>query len=348
MGVKLPGALNPGVGGGPPAALTDPDERAPAGRMVGRGALLAARPDLVPVWDAADAVFPVRVTQSWWARVSPADPHDPLARQLLPSPDELVPHDGDLDDPVGDRKMSPLPWVVHKHPDRVLLLLSKRCHAYCRYCFRRTHTPEDALDPSPEAWARALAYATSCGATEAILSGGDPLVVRDERLFETIDALKAGGLARVRLHTRAPIFLPSRVTDGLVAGLAARGPVWVVLHTNHPRELAPDVDVAIARLVDAGIPVLNQAVLLAGVNDDVEVLASLSEALLRRRVKPYYLHHTDPVTGNAAFRVSLERGLALYAALERRVSGMGLPRYVIDPPDGSGKVSVASFVAGLG
>jgi lysine 2,3-aminomutase len=309
--------------------------------MVGRPEILQQRPDLADVWAAAAGLFPVRVTDSWWARVSDkADPADPLARQVLPDPQELAPDPGDRDDPVGDQLRSPVPWVVHKHADRVLLLLTKRCHVYCRYCFRRTHDPGDAEDPTPEAWERALAWAASCGATEAILSGGDPLAVTDARLFEAMDRLLGAGFSRLRIHTRAPISYPRRVTARLVAGLRRRQPTWVVVHCNHPRELAPDVDEALARLVDAGVPVLNQTVLLRGINDDVDVLAELSEALLRRRVKPYYLHQTDPVTGNAAFRVAPERGLELVAQLERRVSGMAVPRYVIDPEDGSGKVRV--------
>lgn len=316
--------------------------------IVGRAEIVGVRPDLGAAWDAVAASFPVHVTRSFWSRIDPADPDDPLAKQVLPDPAELVPADGDLDDPVGDELRSPVPWVVHKHPDRVLLLLTKRCHIYCRYCFRRTHDPEDGEDPSPEAWERAMSYATGCGASEAILSGGDPLAVRDARVLDTIDRLRAGGVRRIRIHTRAPIALPDRITPALVAALAARPPVWVIVHCNHPRELSPEVDAALARLVDAGIPVLNQAVLLAGVNDDPAVLAALCEGLADRRVKPYYLHHTDPVTGNAAFRVSIERGLEIVAELRKRVSGIAFPRYIVDPPDGSGKLDVAEYSSRLG
>ncbi|MCB9666481.1 MAG: EF-P beta-lysylation protein EpmB, partial [Alphaproteobacteria bacterium] len=137
---------------------------------MGRPEVLAARPDLAGVWEAADAIFPVRVTRSWWDRIDPEDPDDPLARQVLPARDELVADPGDLDDPVGELARSPVPWVAPKHRDRVLLLLTKRCHLTCRYCFRRTHDPEEGEDPTPAAWERALAYAASCGAGEAILS----------------------------------------------------------------------------------------------------------------------------------------------------------------------------------
>ncbi|MCA9572983.1 MAG: KamA family radical SAM protein, partial [Myxococcales bacterium] len=322
----------------------DPPRDRP-GRMVGRREALVARPDLAGVWDAADALFPVRVTRSWWDRTDPSDPDDPLALQVLPDPSELVEAEGDLDDPVGELARSPVPWVVRKHADRVLLLVTKRCHLYCRYCFRRTHAPGDALDPSPEAWDAALAHAAASGATEAILSGGDPLAVRDEVLWDAIARLRAGTIRWVRVHTRAPITAPDRVTAAFARGLAERGPAWVVVHVNHARELAPDVDAALDRLRAAGLPVLAQTVLLRGVNDDADTLAALFEALVLRGIKPYYLHHPDAVTGNARFRVGPTEGLGLWEAVRTRVSGIALPRYVVDPPDGTGKVDVASWLA---
>lgn len=312
--------------------------------MVGRPEITDEIPELDRVWDAAHAAFPVKVTRSWWTRAS-RDPDGPLLRQVLPSADELQAHEGDLVDPVGEQARTPVPWVVRKHRDRVLLLLTKRCHLTCRYCFRRTHDPGDAEDPTPEAWTRALAYASSCGAREAILSGGDPLAVRDARLFGTIDALRAGTVSRIRIHTRAPITYPQRVTPALVDGLRARRPVWVVVHCNHPDELAPDVDEALARLVDAGLTVLNQAVLLRGVNDDADTLVALGEALVDRGIKPYYLHHPDAVPGAGAFRLGLEEGLAIHREVVARSSGLAVPRYVIDPPDGGGKIDVATWIA---
>jgi len=309
------------------------------GVAVEKREVLFERPDLAAVWAAADALFPVRVTRSFWGRMDPSDPADPLAVQVLPDPRELETHPDDLEDPVGDQAHSPLPWVVQKHPDRVLLLVTKRCPLYCRFCFRRTHHPAAAEDPTDAEWEAALRYAEHSGAREVILSGGDPLSVSDARLFATIDRLRAS-VPVIRIHTRAPVTHPRRITPRLVRGLRERGPLWLVVHANHPAELAGDVDRALEALVDAGIPVLNQSVLLRGVNDDVEVLVSLCEALVRRRVLPYYLHHPDRVSGNAHFRMSLEEGWALYRALRRRVSGVALPTYVIDPPDGSGKVPV--------
>jgi len=228
--------------------------------------------------------------------------------------------------------------VICKHRDRVLLLLTKRCHLYCRYCFRRNHEPGERQDPTPDELEAALAWCADSGARELILSGGDPLAVRDRVLFGILDRLRI--IPVIRVHTRAPITAPERVTPALVAGLRERGPVWVTVHANHPRELTGPALAALARLVDAGIPVLNQSVLLAGVNDDVETLTALSEALVSARVFPYYLHHPDHASGNAHFRVDPRRGLALHRALARRVSGIALPTYVVDLPDGSGKIPV--------
>ncbi len=312
---------------------------------MGRREILHARPDLAEDWRLADPLFPVRVTRSFWSRIDPEDPDDPLARQVLPDRAEARDPAG-LDDPVGDSARSPVPWVVHKYPDRVLLLLTKRCHLYCRYCFRRTFDPAEAEDPTPEALDRAVAYVRQAGVEEVILSGGDPLATRDATLVGVIDRLR-DAVPVIRIHSRAPITRPDRVTEALAGALGARQPVWMVVHANHPRELTPEVDRALARLRGAGVGVLNQSVLLRGVNDDVDTLAALGRALVRRGVRPYYLHHPDRVRGAGHFTISTERGLALYRALRERVSGLALPRYVLDPPDGQGKMDVEAWVAGV-
>lgn len=300
--------------------------------------MLAARPDLEPVYDAVDASFPVRVTRSFAARADLTDPLDPLALQVLPHPAEL---DGDgLDDPVGEKAHSPVPWLVRKYRDRALLLVTKRCHLYCRYCFRRTHAPGEQLDPSDDELEAALAHlADQPELREVILSGGDPLILPRHRLFAIVDRILEMGL-RVRIHTRAPISFPLSVDGALARGLAERS-VFVVVHCNHPRELAADVRDALERLVDAGVPVLDQSVLLAGVNDDVDVLVELFETLMRLRVRPYYLHHPDAVSGNAHFRVGRERAWAIWTDVRARLGGLALPRYVWDPPSGDGKREVA-------
>jgi lysine 2,3-aminomutase len=305
---------------------------------VGRPEALARWPWLREVdWAEIDARFPVRIPRGYAAGDGPAQ-----LLTALPDARELAEDPGDVADPVGDARMSPVPWVVRKHRDRVLLLLTKRCHLYCRYCFRRNHNPGEAQDPSREEWDAMLAYAAASDAREVILSGGDPLAVSDAKLFAAIDAVAP---RTIRVHTRAPITFPQRVTDALVAGLRARAPVWVLVHANHPSELGEDVAAALGRLVDAGVPVLNQAVLLAGVNDDADVLADLSARLLQLRVFPYYLHQCDAAQGNAHFRVDPRRGLAIWRALREKTSGIGLPAYVLDRPDGSGKIPVEEWLA---
>ncbi len=285
-------------------------------------------------WERVAAQFPVRLPRGYLGDAM--RPDDPRLLTALPDDRELIADAGDIPDPVGEQALSPLPWVVRKHDDRVLLLLTKRCHVYCRYCFRRDHQPGAAEDPSPSEWSAMLRYARGSGAKEVILSGGDPLAISDARLCDAIDSLRPE-IPVVRIHTRAPITFPQRITPRLVSELRARAPIWVLVHANHPVELSPPVREALSRLVDAGIPVLNQAVLLRGINDDVDVLAELCEELVRLRVFPYYLHHTDAAPGNAAFRVSLDAGRDLYQRLRARLSGIALPTYVIDPPDGSGK-----------
>lgn len=313
------------------------------GPFVGRPEALARWPWLAALdWERLAAAFPVRIPRAYVEGAT--QPDDPRLLTVLPDPRESVPDAEDRPDPVGDARMSPIAWGVQKHVDRVLLLLTKRCHLYCRYCFRRNHEPGEAEDPTDEEWEGLLAWAAASGAREAILSGGDPLAITDERLFSAVDALRPT-IPVIRIHTRAPITHPRRVTPALVEGLAARGPVWMLVHANHPAELTPEVETALRRLVDAGVPVLNQAVLLAGVNDDLEVLAALSERLVSLRVFPYYLHHPDHAAGNAHFRVDPARGAAIHRALRARTSGIGLPAYVIDPPDGSGKIPVEEWLA---
>jgi len=315
-----------------------PADSAATPRMVRSHEVSRARPDLTDTLPETDDAFAIRITRTFWDRFDPSDPTDPLARQVMPDPRELDPDPEAEPDPVGDAACSPLPWVVHKYPDRVLLLATKRCHLHCRYCFRRNHHPSDALDPTPEQWRAALRYAVSAGAEEVILSGGDPLMLTDRQLDHALGVLDAVPVRRV--HTRAPITFPERVSATLVDVLRARGPVWVVVHCNHPRELTPEVDRALAALVDAGVPVLNQAVLLAGVNDDPDTLVELCRAMVRRRVRPYYLHLTDRARGNAHLRVSAAEARRLEAAIRPRLSGLARPRLVWDPPDGSGKIDL--------
>lgn len=307
-------------------------------KIVGKKELLSRFPSLSQnIVDQADQLFPVRITRNWLARVKSVD--DPLGKQALPHSSELEPQLGDLFDPVGEACLSPHPWLIQKHADRILFITTRRCHLYCRYCFRRNHT--GAEDPSAEEWQSAISYINQQQVQECILSGGDPLAVSHARLSKLMEGLNT---PTVRIHTRAPITEPSVVTPKLIQLLQKRSGVWVIVHCNHPDELSQDVRCGLRSLIQAGIPVLNQAVLLKGVNDSVDVLRSLFQELVQIQVFPYYLHHTDSASGNVEFRVTLERGLSIYQELAKIVSGIALPKYVIDPPDGSGKIDVATYV----
>jgi lysine 2,3-aminomutase len=305
------------------------------------------RAGLVPA-ERADALhrvasrYSVALTPTALAAIDPADPDDPLARQLVPDEAELLRSPEELDDPIGDAAHSPVKGIVHRYPDRVLLLPTHACAVYCRFCFRREAVGPGGESLSPAELERALAYVAAHERVfEVILSGGDPLVLSARRLGAIVARLDAiAHVGAIRVHTRVPALDPARVTPALVRALRAQKAVYVVLHANHPRELGPEARAACARLVDAGIPMLAQTVLLAGVNDDPDTLEALLRALVTLRVKPYYLHHADLAPGTARFRTSLEAGQALMRRLRGRVSGLAQPTYVLDLPGGAGKVPI--------
>ena len=290
---------------------------------------------------AVAARYAVQITPALEDLIDPADPADPIARQFRPSAAELDRRPEELADPIGDDAHSPVPGIVHRYPDRVLLKPVHVCAVYCRFCFRREVVgPGAAQALSPAALDRALAYVAARPAIwEVILSGGDPLVLSPRRLERIGRALAAAGHVKVlRVHTRLPVADPARVTPALVAALKEGGKsTWVVLHANHPRELSEAARAACARLVDAGIPVLSQSVLLRGVNDDPATLEALLRAFVEARVKPYYLHHADLAPGTSHFRTTIAEGQDLVRALRGRVSGLCQPAYVLDIPGGHGK-----------
>jgi lysine 2,3-aminomutase len=275
--------------------------------------------------------------------------HDPIARQFVPSAQETEIAPEELADPIGDEARSPVKGIVHRYPDRVLLKPLHVCPVYCRFCFRREKVGPGGEALSADELAAALAYIRDRPEIwEVILTGGDPLMMSPRRLAELIEALDAiDHVAVIRVHSRVPIVDPGRVTDDLVAALRPRrATVWLAVHCNHARELAPVTRAALARLADAGIPLMGQTVLLAGVNDDVATLEQLMRALVSARVKPYYLHHPDLVRGTGHFRVSIARGQALMAALRGRLSGLAQPTYVLDVPGGHGKVPIGPAYLG--
>ncbi len=274
---------------------------------------------------------------------------DPIARQFVPSGAETEVAPDELADPIGDEARSPVKGIVHRYPDRVLLKPLHVCPVYCRFCFRREKVGPGGEALSADELAAALAYIRSRPEIwEVILTGGDPLMLAPRRLAELMAALDAiPHVAIVRLHSRVPIVDPERVTGESVRALKpGRVAVWLAVHCNHARELAPSTRAALARLADAGLPLMGQTVLLKGVNDTVETLEQLMRALVTARVKPYYLHHPDMVRGTGHFRVSIAEGQALMKALRGRLSGLAQPTYVLDVPGGHGKVPVGpSYLA---
>lgn len=289
--------------------------------------------------------YAVAVTPAMTALIHRDDPADPIARQFVPDPRELLTRPDELPDPIGDEAHAPLEGIVHRYPDRVLLKAVHVCPVYCRFCFRREMVGPQGLGTlAPEALDRAIAYiADHPEIWEVILTGGDPLVLSGRRLAEITARLAEIGHVRiVRFHTRVPVVEPERIDDGLIEALRASGKTtYVALHANHPRELTPEARAACGRLVDAGIVMLSQSVLLRGVNDDAAILADLMRAFVETRIKPYYLHHPDLAPGTSHFRLSIEEGQALVAALRGRVSGLCQPTYVLDIPGGHGKSPIA-------
>jgi lysine 2,3-aminomutase len=293
---------------------------------------------------AAAQSLAIALTPEMAALIDRADPaNDPIARQFVPSAAETEIAADEIVDPIGDEARSPVKGIVHRYPDRVLLKPIHVCPVYCRFCFRREKVGPGGEALSAAELEAALAYIRAdTGIWEVILTGGDPLMLAPRRLAELIAALDAiPHVAIIRVHSRVPIVDPTRVTQALVRAVKpARAALWLAVHCNHARELTADTKAALARLADAGIPLIGQTVLLKGVNDDADTLEALMRALVASRVKPYYLHHPDLVRGTGHFRVSIAQGQALMKALRGRLSGLAQPTYVLDVPGGHGKVPI--------
>ncbi len=287
--------------------------------------------------------FSVAVTDDMAALIDASDPSDPIAAQFVPSAAELETGGEELADPIGDARWSPVPGIVHRYPDRVLLKPILLCPVYCRFCFRRETVGKTADMLDQVALERAYDYVRQRPEIwEVIVTGGDSFILAPRRLAAIVGALdQIPHLGVIRFHTRVPVVDSRRVTARLVAALAAEKAVWVVIHANHPRELTEAAKDAVSRLVRAGIPVLSQTVLLRGVNDDAAVLEALFRGLVAMRVKPYYLHQADLARGTAHFRTGIASGQKLVRSLRGRVSGLCQPTYVLDIPGGYGKVPIA-------
>ena len=300
--------------------------------------------EALPALERVAARYAVAVTPELARLIDPSDPDDPIARQFIPSAAELEARPGESADPIGDQPHSPVPGIVHRYPDRVLFKLVHVCAVYCRFCFRREMVgPGKDNTLSDSAYRAALDYIrTHQQIWEVILSGGDPLMLSPRRMSEVMADLAAIDHVKIiRLHTRVPVADPNRVNDDMVAALKVRGATsWVALHANHARELTDNARAACARLVDAGIPMVSQSVLLRGVNDNVPALSDLMRAFVECRIKPYYLHHGDLAPGTGHLRTTLADGQRLMGALRGRISGLCQPDYVLDIPGGAGKSPV--------
>ncbi len=290
--------------------------------------------------------YAVAVSPTLLSLVDPVDPNDPIARQFLPSLDELNTLPEEQADPIGDHAHSPVTGIVHRHPDRVLFKIVSACPVYCRFCFRREMIgpgKENAL--SKDNFEAALAYiAGHSEIWEVILTGGDPFILSPRRIADITARLSSIAHVKVvRWHSRVPVTDPERVTDELVAALQAPGATtFVAVHVNHPREFSHEARRAIARLAEGAIPLVSQSVLLKGVNDDAETLAALMRCFVENRIKPYYLHHPDLAPGTSHFRLGIEEGLGLMRDLRARLSGLAMPTYMLDIPGGFGKVPLES------
>jgi lysine 2,3-aminomutase len=292
--------------------------------------------------EAVAARYAVAVTPHVAGLIDRADPADPIALQYLPDPAELLTAPHEIADPTADAPFSPVKGVVHRYPDRALLKPLLACPVYCRFCFRREQVgPEGGVLSEAELDAALDWFARTPAVREAILTGGDPLMLSPRRLGAILDRLEAlPHLDLLRIHSRVPVADPGRVGEALARCLDRAKPVVVCVHANHAREFSAAAAAALGRLRRAGVMLLGQSVLLRGVNDSEAALEALFRAMLRTGVKPYYLHQLDPAPGTARFFVSEAEGLALMARLRGKISGLGWPLYVTETPGGGGKVVV--------
>jgi lysine 2,3-aminomutase len=293
---------------------------------------------------AIGARYAMAMTPALANLIDRRDPEDPIARQFVPDAMELTTHPTEIADPIGDDLKSPVKGLVHRYPDRVLLKLASVCAVYCRFCFRRESVGQGEANLSVGAFAAALDYIRAHEEIwEVVLTGGDPLTLSPRRIAQATEAL--AGIAHVKVlrwHTRLPVAAPERITPALADALAGGHDktVYVALHANHARELTPAARAACKRLIDRGIAMVSQSVLLKGVNDDGDALAALMRAFVEMRIKPYYLHHGDLAPGTAHFRTTIAEGQALMRALRGSLSGLAQPNYVLDIPGAHGKIPI--------
>ena len=306
--------------------------------------------------------LPLSITPYYASLLDPSDPGQPLRRAVVPVRAELTRSPGEADDPLGEEDDMPVPGLVHRYPDRVLFLVTDRCPVYCRYCTRSRlvggtrqagragqydsgHRPEGLR----RRWETAIEYIRNRPhVRDVLISGGDPLMLPDDAIDWLLAQIRTiRHVEIIRIGTKTPAVLPMRITPALVAMIRRHHPVWMSLHATHPDEVTPDMRRACERLADAGIPLGSQTVLLAGINDSVDVLRELYHRLLSVRVRPYYLYQCDPIAGSAHFRTSVSAGLEMIRGLRGHTSGYAVPHYVVDAPGGGGKIPLLpNYVVG--
>lgn len=290
----------------------------------------------------AQGRFPVGITPYWASLLDPVNPRCPLRMQVVPTSQEHLVSRHEMVDPLAEDASSPVPGLVHRYPDRVLLLPLNMCASYCRYCTRSRWVGDEnemmlgpKLDP-------AITYLQQHKEIrDVLISGGDPLLLSDGRLEELLSRLRAiDHIEFIRIGTRVPVFLPMRITGELVGMMRKYHPLWLSIHFNHPKEITPEVRAACTRLADGGFPLGSQSVLLKGINDDPAVFRELVHELLRIRVRPYYIYQCDPVTGTTHFRTPVSRGVEVIESLRGHTTGYAVPTFVVDAPGGGGKVPI--------
>ncbi len=292
-------------------------------------------------WNRLIEQYPAGITDYYLSLADPDDPDDPILRQCMPDPRELDDEDIADPDPLAEVRDSPLPGLVHRYPDRVLLIATNRCAVRCRHCLRkRIWAVEQGETLDPGSVEAAVAYLDQHPEVrEVLVSGGDPLTLADDYLDHLLSRLRSvPHLEILRIGTRMPVVQPSRITDGLCRMLQSHRPLWVATQFNHPAELTEEARSACARIIDGGIPIVNQTVLLKGINDNADILEALFRGLLTFGVKPYYLFHGDPVRGTLHFRTGVRAGLEIMSILRERLSGLARPAFAVDLPGGEGKV----------
>lgn len=284
--------------------------------------------------------FRVDVTPYFASLMDPDDPNCPIRKQVIPTYQETQPFNSALVDSLGEDKHSPVPGLVHRYPDRVLLMTTTQCASYCRFCTRSRIVGDPKENFGTDDLDRQIEYISSNpDVRDVLLSGGDPLILPLKRLETILERVSSiPHVEVVRINTRVPVFLPQMVTDELVAVLKRFPPMWVNLNLNHAKEITPELEIALSKMANAGIPLGSQTVLMAGVNDCPNIILELVQKCVKNRVRPYYLYQCDLVTGAGHFRTPVSKGIEIIEALRGHTSGYAIPTFVLDAPDGGGKV----------